>query len=249
MSGRSKDYMTETQKRASERFDKMWQKESAKLVAGEITPAVMKDGETDPVDFCVSTIARLVLQPQGLETVQSIKTALSKLFESASSQFIYPAESLHISLVGCTQREASASVFSEDHIQNIDSICASAFANHKYIDVVFKGIGIIGNQIFIQGMPVDNGWEMLRTDVTQELENNGENPISYPDKSPIHMNIIRITDASSEKLETLRELIDQLRDIEIGIVRFATIELVITDFVVSKKNMTTLKEYSLEDAD
>jgi 2'-5' RNA ligase len=152
-------------------------------------------------------------------------------------------------LVGCTQRESSASVFSEEHIRNIDSICSKAIDNHKYVDVVFKGIGLIGNQIFIQGMPIDNGWETLRTDVTQELESHGERPISYPDKSPIHMNIIRITDASSEKLQILRELIDQLRDIEIGTVRFVTIELVITDFVVSKKNMTALKEYSLENID
>ncbi len=241
--------MTETQKRAQDRFDAMWQKERSKLVTGDITPAIMKDGETDPVDFCISTIARLVLQPQGLETIQSIKGTLSKLFESATTQFIYPTESLHISLVGCTQRESSTSVFSEEHIRNIDSICSSAIANHKYVDVVFKGIGLIGNQIFIQGMPVDNGWETLRADVTQELETNGEHPISYPDKSPIHMNIIRITDASSEQLEVLRELIDQLRDIEIGTVRFVTIELVITDFVVSKNNMTSLKEYSLENVD
>ena len=52
--------------------------------------------QPDPVDFCVSTIARLVLQPQGLETIQSIKAALSELFESASTQFLYPTESLHI---------------------------------------------------------------------------------------------------------------------------------------------------------
>lgn len=241
--------MTETQKRAQKRFDNMWQQESAKLVTGEISPAIMKDGETDPVDFCVSTIARLVLQPQGLETIQSIKTALGKLFESADTQFIYPNESLHISLVGCTQRESSASIFSEEHIQNIDAICSDAIANHKYVDVVFKGIGLIGNQIFIQGLPVDDGWEILRTDVTQELEINGEQPISYPDKSPIHMNIIRITDASSEQLKILKELIEQLRDVEIGTVRFMTIELVITDFVVSKKNMTPLREYSLENPD
>lgn len=241
--------MTETQKRASERFDIMWQKERTKIIAGDITPAVMKDGETDPVDFCVSTIARLVLQPQGLKTVQSINAALSKLFECANTQFVYPPESLHISLVGCTQRESSASVFSEEHIRNIDSICTNAISNHKYVDVVFKGIGLVGNQIFIQGMPVDNGWEMLRTDVTQDLESNGEHPISYPDKSPIHMNIIRITDASSENLDILRELIDQLREVEIGTVRFFTIELVITDFVVSKKNMTSLKKYSLENLD
>jgi len=241
--------MTETQQRAKERFDRMWESEKAKLVAGEVVPATMKDGETDPVDFCISTIARLVLQPQGFEAIQSIKVALRKLFESASTQFIYPDESLHISLVGCTQREASTSFFSEDHIRNIDSICSSAIANHQYVDVVFKGIGIIGNQIFIQGMPITNGWEMLRTDVTHELESNGEQPISYPDKSPIHMNIIRITDASSEKLVILRDLIDQLRDIEIATVRFLTIELVITDFVVSKKNMTSLKEYSLKNLD
>lgn len=238
--------MTETQKRAKDRFDALWQRERTKLVMGEITPAAMKDGETDPVDFCVSAIARLVLQSEGLEMVQSIKKNLSELFESADTQYIYPPESLHITLVSCTQRESSSSLFSKEHIQKIDSICFNAIANHKYVDIVFKGIGLVGNQVFIQGMPVDDGWETLRADVTKELENNDERPISYHDKSPIHMNIIRITDTSSEKLEILRKLIDQLRDIEIGTMRFAVIELVVTDFVVSKKNMNSLKEYSLE---
>lgn len=235
------------QEQATSRFAQLWESEGLKLSNGEITPANMKDGATDPVDFCVSTIARLILQPSGEETIANIRRTLSELFSAADTQFIYPDESLHISLVGCTPRESSPDVFHQDHIEKIKHICKLAIEKHGSVDIILKGVGIIGNQIFIQGIPLDRGWEETRTDVTSDLEKAGEAPISYPDKSPIHMNIIRITDPSDKKLRLLHSLIEQLREVDLGIVKFITVELVITDFVVSKDHLTTLSEIKLND--
>jgi hypothetical protein len=228
------------------RFTKLWEVEGEKLSRGEVTPAKMLDGATDPVDFCISTIARLVIQPAGEETISNIRQTLSQLFEASSTQFIYPDDSLHISLVGCTQRESESDVFNDDQIRKIESICKSAIESHKFVDIVLKGIGIIGNQIFIQGVPLTRDWEETRASVTTQLEEAGEHPISYPDKSPIHINIIRITDTSDEKLQLLHKLISQLRDVDLGIVRLVTVELVITDFTVSKNNLTLLSTIPLQ---
>lgn len=241
--------MVSPQEQALIRFGKLWKSEGGKLLRGEVTAAQMKDGATDPVDFCISTIARLTLQPSGKELIDEVRQTLSQLFEAASTQFIYPDDSLHISLVGCTQREALSEIFKDEQIQRIGDICKSAIEENKAVDIVLKGIGIIGNQVFIQGIPLTRDWEETRASVTSKLEQAGETPISYPDKSPIHINIIRITDTSSEKLELLHHLISQLREVDLGIVRLVTVELVITDFTVSKNNFTSLKEISLRTED
>lgn len=101
---------------AIERFEKIWETEGRKLFNGDVSPSAMKDGEIAPVDYCISTIARLMQQPHGSEIVTNIRSILFNLFKAANEQFIYPDESLHVSLLGCTQREKS-NVFDRNHIK------------------------------------------------------------------------------------------------------------------------------------
>lgn len=239
--------MRETEMKAQKYFDDLWEQQGPNLLTDQIVPATMKDSATDPVDFCVSTVARLSGQEGGDVAGQTIRRALGDLLDSDSTQFIYPQESLHISLVGCTPRAESREAFSEEQISKIDSICESAISDHKGVTVVLKGIGLIGNQIFIQGIPLDDGWEELRTKIVDELKQVGEDPMEYKDKAPIHMNIVRITDASSDKLRALHDLIEGLRDVELGVVRLISVELVITDFVLNAQNSTSVKKYSFQD--
>ncbi len=83
-------------------------------------------------------------------------------------------------------------------------------------------------------------WEELRASLGEELVNSGEFPISYEDKSPVHMNIIRIVDAAPHVLASLHRAVSRLRDVELGTVKLQTIEFVITDFCVTKKNVVWL---------
>ena len=98
----------------------------------------------------------------------------------------------------------------------------------------------MGNQIFIQGFPQNRNWEELRASLGEELVNSGEFPISYEDKSPVHMNIIRIVDAAPHVLASLHRAVSRLRDVELGTVKLQTVEFVITDFCVTKKNVVWL---------
>lgn len=109
-------------KQAVKRFDRLWEIEGSKLLYADIIPSVMKNGEIHPIDYCISTIARLIHQPQGGEIVCGIRSALSTLFEIADTQFIYSDESLHVSLLGCTQREKT-NAFDSNHINKIKDIC------------------------------------------------------------------------------------------------------------------------------
>lgn len=207
-----------------------------------ITPSIMENGVICPIDYCISTIARLIQQPQGGEFVCGIRNALSDLFEAAETQFIYPDESLHVSLLGCTQRQKT-NIFDGGRINRIQDVCARVIKETEPAEVLLKGVGIIGNQIFIQGIPLNRNWEALRISLEKGLVNIGENPISYEDKSPIHMNLIRIVNADPGLLASLHKVISRLRDMKLGTVKLSAIEYVITDFCVSKQNVVWIDQF------
>ena len=223
-------------KQAVNRFDRLWKTEGGKLLCGDITPSVMENGVIGPVDYCISTIARLIQQPHGGEMIFGVRSALAELFEAADAQFIYPDESLHVSLLGCTQREKT-DAFDCGRIEKIKEVCAREIKRAEPAEILLKGVGIVGNQIFIQGIPLNRNWEALRAALDQELVKIGEKPISYEDKSPVHMNIIRIVNADSGMLKQLHKVISRLREVELGTVRLAVVEYVITDFGVSRRNV------------
>ena len=93
--------MEKLDNQALTRFERLWKIEGDKLLRANIIPSAVKDGEIYPVDYCISTIARLIQQPHGAKVVCGIRNALSELFEAADTQFIDPDESLHVSLLGC----------------------------------------------------------------------------------------------------------------------------------------------------
>lgn len=221
------------------RFERLWETEGDKLLRAEIIPSVMKNGEIYPVDFCISTIARLIQQPHGAELVGGIRNTLSNLFETADTQFIYPDESLHVSLLGCTQRK-NTKEFDCAQINKIKHICIKEIEKKEPAEITLKGVGIVGNQIFIQGIPRNRNWEELRASLGDAFVNSGESPILYEDKSPVHINMIRIVDADPERLKSLYRAVSRLRDVELGTVALRTVEFVITDFCVTKKHVVWL---------
>ncbi len=228
--------MEDLKSQAVKRFERLWEIEGGKLLNAGIVPSVMENGEICPIDYCISTIARLIQQPQGGGLVCGIRSALSDLFEAADTQFIYPDESLHVSLLGCTQRQKT-NEFDCERINKIKDVCVQEIKKAEPAEILLKGVGIVGNQIFIQGIPLNRNWETLRMSLEKGLVNVGEKPISYEDKSPIHMNLIRIVNADPARMAALHRVMSQLRDIELGTVRLPAIEYVITDFCVSKKNV------------
>lgn len=243
---KSKNMSQEIFQQANEYFGALWSRESVKLVNRDITPADMKNGATAPINYCVSTVGRATTQDGGMQFSQSTKKLLIPLLQQTTNQFIYPSESMHISMIGCTPRKDSMDMFPPIQIEKIKNICSEALLQVNSARITFKGVGVIGNQIFLQGYPHDRNWESARQVVESALLDDGEQPISYPDKFPIHMNIARITDISGSNIENIRDFIEKNRDIEIGTLSFTDIEFVITDFVLSSRNFKSLHTFKLK---
>lgn len=211
-------------------FDQLWQTHRPKWSAGEVIPATMQNGATVPLDFCLTTIARLIEQPQApVEAVEAVTTRLRQL---DNSQFIYPAESIHISLLGCTPRHPSNRL-DEARIAAIHRACTETLKNFGPVKMSLEGLGIIGNQVFIQVLPQDRQWAEMRRKLEEALLTLGESPIAHPNKAPIHMNILRVTNHSKAELARLLAEIERLHATNFGDFTVSVIDFLITDFVVS----------------
>jgi len=92
--------MTPAYSEAEVYFENLWQRERLKWLAGEVTPAVMENGATVPVDYCVTTVARLVEQPQ--TPVAAVKAIIDRLKGTNNPnftqliQYTYPFWVVHL---------------------------------------------------------------------------------------------------------------------------------------------------------
>lgn len=223
-------------------FQNLWAKAETSLSTGDISPAEMKDGRTVPINYCVSTVARVITQPQSpLEKVQKL---MEKLKSSLPNQFFYNETSLHISLIGCTPRLPTKEDFPSDQLEKLGMICKDTLSGQGEVQLYLKGIGLIGNQIFVQVFPLDHKWAFFRQTLEENLLKGGEQPISYPNKAPIHLNIMRITDITDGTLQQLEKLLRLLKDVDLGIFTIMNIDFLITDFVLA--DISVLANINLE---
>lgn len=228
---------------AGRRFANIYQKEQKKWSSGDVIATTMENGSIVPINYCLSTIARI--KEQNECPISEIEMIRNKLLQAASQQFFYPLESLHISLQGCTERLPSPDHFSYERIQKIQQVCDEVFSEVAKIDILLRGVNILGPQVFIQAFPCDNQWAELREQLEEKMLQINEKPITYPDKKPIHMNLVRITDNSQGSLDQLFSVVEELRNVEIGEFQVSVIEFLMTDFVVSPKEIKVFKKFHL----
>jgi hypothetical protein len=204
----------------------------------------MRDGVTVPIEYCVTTVARLVDQP-GAPLAEIL--ALQKQLRAASpTQFFYLPTSLHVSLLGCTRRHPTPDAFSPEQVRSIAEVCERVITGRPPVRLTFRGIGAVGNQVFVQVFPRDRSWEHLRRDLDDALRALGEDPISYPNRAPIHLNVARVTDASPASIAALLACVDRLHDAPIGEITISRVSYLITDFVLSADHTRDLGSFLLD---
>jgi 2'-5' RNA ligase superfamily protein len=207
--------------RAEQRFALLRRKARESVAAG--VPAAAA-----PAGWCISTVARLVKQDKPLTNrVQEIQSRLS----SVGELHLYPAESLHVSLLGCTQREELRQPAQGKRMDEIAQAFARATVGAGPVRVTLGGLNLVGPQLFIEVLTEEPGWKSLRERLAAELIRIGENPMTHTDPEPMHLNIariLRLTNAAE-----LRRLLSDGRPTVDAALELATLELVVTDFVLT----------------
>lgn len=214
--------------RARRRFDSLRHKA---LSGFDITQL-----STDPpAGWCVSTIGRLRTNSPGI--ISKVAELQDKL-RTIAGLYMYPPASLHLSLLGCTQRENIKQTTTLVRVNRIGRTVAPIIRAHKPVRMHLGRLNLLGTQFFIEVTAENGEWSQLRDELAASLERIGECPISYADTEPIHLNVARILASPDEHL-----LKSALTDPDFSInevVVIDKVELVLTDFTVSPDQLEVL---------
>lgn len=216
---------------AQARFEALWHEAQVALRNGTVEAAVMRGGRTVPVDYCVSTVARVVSQPRSARS--ALQRVVSALRADLPTQFYYDVDSWHITLLGCTPRVPHPDAIDDRRRQEIADVCRRTLSGRGTTAMRLRGLNLVGNQVFVQVFPETGLWASLRERLQQALEAAGEQPAIHADRRPVHLNIMRVTDAAPERRARLHAALTALRDADIGRLTVETVECVLTDFVLS----------------
>jgi hypothetical protein len=227
--------------RLADYYAAQWTKYQPKWRVGDIACVAMQDDAPVPCEYCVTTVARLAQQSRS--PLDKIMQFIEQLQYIDGRQFYYPADSLHMTLLGCTPRLTKREAFTEKRLEPIREVCERLCAGMGKVRVTLRGVGIQGAQVFLQGFPHDHRWAVMREQLTIALEVLGEKPISYEYRWPIYLNIARITAPLTPADDLFLQQIAEKRNFKFGEVIIEVVELLITDFVLSDRH--TLKVTTL----
>lgn len=195
-----------------------------------------------PTGFCLSTIARIAVNDASL--LDGLK-ALQQRLEPVGELYCYPQESLHISLLGCTSREELAAVTEPERIAAVQRAVRQVVAGHHSITLDLGRVNLIGSQFFVEVYADDEVWSQMRAQLTKVLVAIGETPISFPDTEPMHLNLARLL--SSPDQTALKQLLSKADFGLAASLIIQTVELVVTDFVVSPEATRVVEVLQLDD--
>ena len=213
--------MSDIEARARQRFDGLREK-------------AMADSRFSPEDFgepggwCISAIARLAENAaELLDDVAAVQTSA----QAVGPLYLYPPQSLHISLLGCTPREPERQDPRSDRATAMRDAAARVVSQFEPVPVRFGRVNATGVQLFIETYTSEPSWASMRKALEEEVRALGEDPLAYADPEPMHLNLARMRDQpDAARLQSL------LADPSAGLYATAVLDrldVVVTDFVVS----------------
>ena len=226
-------------------YEAQWRRGSAQWISNDVACTNLRNGRPTPVNYCVSTVARLCFQPHSpMDKVLETLRILSPVDGGVLYQ--YPRRSLHFTLLGCTQRLPRRSLFTKTRINTIAAQCERILTGAGRTVVNFQGLCISESQIFLQGFPRDLKWAELRSSVETSMKAIGETPISYPNPQlPVFLNIARLATMNPSHVRYLLGQVERLRAQSVGDVVVGRVELMIADQVLSPQRTRRVTYFRL----
>jgi hypothetical protein len=193
-----------------------------------------------PTGWCISTIGRLQINsPGAIPQVEELQCKLRTIAEL----YTYPPASLHLSLLGCTQREEDKQTADRVRVNRIGRTVESVIRAHRPVRMQLGRLNLLGARFFIEVIPDSDEWSRMRDELSVDLKKIGERPVSYADTDPIHLSVARIL-TTPDKYLLESALTDPHLTVDETVI-VDKIELVLTDFVVSPEHLEVLDIISL----
>jgi hypothetical protein len=193
-----------------------------------------------PAGDCVSTIARLAANDRAAaHAVLDVQKRLSSRF---ADLYLYPEESLHVTLLGLTPRRERPDRPAAQLTALVD-LAREACAPLGPVEAQLGGLNLIGDQWFVEVLTDDPAWSATRARLADLVLAAGGEPITYPDTEPMHVNVARVTAGTDAAA-----VADALHDPDLTAdhdLRLHTVEVVVTDFVVDPGTLRVLDTIEL----
>lgn len=222
-------------------FAGVWQEHSQTWETQKIEPTQIVPATSTTTPICLSLIARVTKQSMVNQAILSIRNQLEQL---AKRQYTYPTDSLHISLQGLTYHSDPVD-YPAGRIDRLTKLTSDVLKDETVISFQLKGLSVIGNQIFCQVFPTEHRWEDWRKALVDKALAVDEQPITYPNKAPIHLNLARITTVDKASIADLFSFVKANRNTDFGELKVDCIELVLTDFYVREQTTRSLVSFHL----
>jgi hypothetical protein len=188
--------------------------------------------------WCVSALARIMRNSSSLLPLIG---ELQRRVSTIGEMYPYPSESLHLSLLGLTQREETPP--NAERVAAIIQAVEPAVRKATTVLVQAGRVNMIGNQLFIEVIPSRDSWANLRLSLDKVVRAIGEDPISYADPEPMHLNIGRLlSPPNGDRLKAALTDESLAVDHEFGL---TTVEIVTTDFVLTPSTLQVWREIPL----
>lgn len=222
------------QERALRRFDALRANALRLLDEGAGVPGA---GDAPASGWCLSSVARLVtLAPDGgAASALDAVADLQRQLDAVGAWRHYPPDALHVSLLGCTQREPERPDDPARWARVVDCVRA---AWTTPVTVRLGRLNLVGAQAFVEVVPLSREWADARVRLATALSAAGEDPMSHPDPEPLHLNVSRLQ--RLDDAARLRALLDDPRAGVEATVEVHTVEVVLTDFVLSPDATTVV---------
>jgi len=198
------------------------------------------DFSAPPEGWCLATIARVAVNaPKLLETLKKIQDNI----KSECDVFLYDEKSFHVSLLGCSQREPESPINDKARVEKVQNVVSETLRDHAPVDMRLGRLNLLRNQFFLEVYLKDEEWPGIRSALAESLLGIGEDPIVYSDKEPVHLNLARLTAPCSA--ETVARLIGSPDNDAATSLSISTVELVVTDFVVTPETLAVVEAFRL----
>jgi 2'-5' RNA ligase len=175
----------------------------------------------------------------------SIKQLLDQLARDFPGQYFYQPEELHVTIV--TLISATESWQREfGDVDAFQSILREVLSHHHPFKVEFRGVTAATNAVMIQGFPIGDTLEKIRSELRHTFVERGfPNRLDrrYPN-SAAHVTGIRFrnTDSDWKRLATLLKV---HRQTYFGEMQVETLQLTLADWYLSTDTTRVLEEFHL----
>lgn len=220
-------------------FEQWWHEHGELWQKGAVQAASIRDNVPVPVEYCISIIARLADQPHA--PMAQLREITEHLRATSPTQYYYPLDTLHITLLSCTHRSEALTDFPPDRVERVVDVVARSLAKIEPLRVQLRGLGIIRNLCFFQGLPYTREPATLRGKLVPGLRAAGIEPMILSQALPLHATMMRVINTDPQNLRLLYDTLSHMRQIDVGGLLITKWEIVLNDILLSPQHTIVLK--------